>query len=166
MSKSKIVGIVALIVFATGIFLMGNAVAGEKFKGRTVIHTTKWQQVDVGDEDGHVLGVWEGREISSNSEGKPFLDGWAGRQVSICDMNTKTGLATCNGYEELTNKDGDKCYLTYTFKAGSGGSGSVVMFVKGTGKLQGIRGKATSKSYWVTADQVYVDWEAEVELPR
>ena len=75
MSKSKIVGMMALIIFAMGILLVGDAVAGEKFKCRTVAFTTKYQQIDVGDEDGHLVAVWEGKGIQNNREGKWFNDG-------------------------------------------------------------------------------------------
>ncbi len=36
MSKLKIVGMMALIAFAIGIFLVGDTLAGEKVKGRIV----------------------------------------------------------------------------------------------------------------------------------
>lgn len=53
MSKSKIVGIMALIVFVMGIFLVGDAVAGERGKSvvrevyyMTTIHTLKVPDVE------------------------------------------------------------------------------------------------------------------------
>ncbi len=77
MSKSKIVGMMALIAFAMGILLVGDAVAGENVKARTVTHNTKCQQIDVGDEDGHVVVVGEDKGVSTNLEGKWFADGWS-----------------------------------------------------------------------------------------
>ena len=98
MSKSKIMGVMALIAFAMGILLVGNAVAGEKFKGRTVMYGTKWEQINVGDEDGHVVAVYESKGISTNLEGKQFFDGWPIRETGVMDINLKTGVGSGHGY--------------------------------------------------------------------
>ena len=76
MSKSKIVAMMPLVVFAMGILLVGNSVAGEKFKCRTAWFTTKWDPINVGDEKDHVVAVAEGKGIISNMEGKTFGEGW------------------------------------------------------------------------------------------
>jgi hypothetical protein len=120
MSKSKIVAMMALIAFAVSIFLVGNAVAGEKVKWRDVWVTKKWEQINVADEKDHVIALWEGSGITCNLEGKTFLDGWAANGAAITDINPKTG-AIAKGYNTYTNKDGDKIYLTFEQK-GLGGT--------------------------------------------
>jgi hypothetical protein len=149
-----------------GILLVGNAVAGEYVKAREVMYNTKWEQINVGDEKDHVVGVWAAKGIYSNMQGKTFGEGWLGLSVGLLDINPKTGV-TSNGYVTLTDKEGNKAYFKChrTQQKGLADSGEWSFF-KGTGKLEGIQGKGT---YLVThvADpmQWYVDLEGEVELP-
>jgi hypothetical protein len=110
MSKSKIVAMMTLVVFAISIFLVGNAVAGERFKCRGVFYTTKWEQINVGDEKDHVVAVSESKGMYSNMEGKTFGEGWLGWSGYIADISPKTGM-TGSGYMTLTDKDGDKIYM-------------------------------------------------------
>ena len=162
MSKSKIVGLMALIVFTMGILLVSNVLAGEYVKWRGVYYTTKWEQINVGDEKDHVVAVGEWKGIYSNMQGKTLGDGWLGVCVGLMDMNPKAGV-TGIGYVTLTDKDGNKIYLKWDQKGFSGGW----TFFKGTGKFEGIQGKGTW-SWAPTPDAALflIDWEGEVELPR
>jgi hypothetical protein len=161
MSMSKIVAMMALIAFALGILLVGDVVAGEYFKCRGVYHTTKWEQINVGDEKDHVVAVSESKGMYSNMEGKTFGEGWLGVCVGFLDISPKTGPIG-NGYVTMSDTDGNKAYLKYDQKGFSG----EWAFFKGTGMFEGIRGKGIY--FWTpTADsmQGYVDLEGEVELP-
>jgi hypothetical protein len=164
MSKFKIVGIMALIAFAMGIILVGNALAGEKFKCRTVWVSTKVERINVDDEKGHAFVLGEMKGIISNMEGKTFGEGWLGWSGYIADISPKIGM-TGNGYMTLTDKDGDKIYMKYEFKPP--GPHQPWTFFKGTGKFEGVRGKGTFSSV-LTADPTLsiANWEGEVELPR
>jgi hypothetical protein len=163
MSKSKIVAIMALIVFAMGMVVVGDVVAGEKIKCRTVWYVSKWDTINVGDEKDHVLGLGDSKGIVSNMEGKTFCEGWVGRSMAIDDINPKTG-PTGEGYITYTDKDGDIMYIKWAWKAAGPNPWS---FYKGTGKFKGIQGKGTW-SIVFTADPLlyYTPWEGEVELPR
>jgi hypothetical protein len=171
MSKSKIVGMMALIAFAMGIFLVGDALAGEKFKGRTVYHTLKWDPINVGDEDGHVVAAWEGKFIQMNIEGG-FGDGWAGWETCLIDQNPKTAVGSIVCYGYVSDRDGDKYYYKAEGKwqkrgkPGTDGWEWWNKIVKGTGKFEGIQGKTTGQTYIVAKGQTYTVWEMEVELPR
>jgi hypothetical protein len=168
MSKSKIVGMMALIAFVMGILLVGDALAGEYVKARTVTHNTKFQPIDVGDADGHVVVVLEDKGVSTNLEGKWFADGWSYRDTGLSDINLKTGLGSGHGYGDYTDRDGNKWYFTWEGKGVKGEKfvwGGTWKVVKGTGKFEGIQGKGTWKQYLV-GDQAYHDWEGEMELPR
>lgn len=79
-----------------------NATAGEKFKLRTVKYATKWEQIEVGDGEGHNIMVEEATGIVSNMEGKSFGSGWVLRHVGLIDWNAETGVAFGHGYEEVT----------------------------------------------------------------
>jgi hypothetical protein len=166
MSKSRIIALTALIILALGMTAVGNAVAGEKFKLRTAKYTVKWEQLDVGDEEGHIIAAHEAKGIVSNMEGRSFGDGWALRYVALLDINPKTGVTSGNGYEEMTDKDGDKIYKTWEGKAVAENrwEGEYTI-LKGTGKFEGIKGKGTFTAYVVAPNQFYTDEEWEVDLP-
>jgi len=171
MSRLKIFALIALITLAFSVALVGNSLAAEKVKARNVNHTVKWEQINVGDEDGHVVAVEENKGITTNLERKGFGDGWSVGAKSLYDMNLKTGLGSGHGYGETIDRDGDKCYWTWEgkgLKGGKFGTGywaGTFTFVKGTGKFEGIQGKGTFQTYTI-GGQAYADWEAEVELPR
>jgi len=163
MSKFKIVGMIILIAFAMGILLVGDVVAGEKFKCRGFKYSTKAEQINVGDEKGHILMLFENTGIHSNMQGKTFCDGWLDWDSGVLDINPKTGISG-NGYLTLTDKDGDKIYMKWDMKPAGPNEWT---FFKGTGKFEGIRGKGTYSTVF-TADPklTYADWEGEVELPK
>jgi len=163
MSMSKIVAMMALIAFAMSIVLVGDALAGEKFKCRTVWVTTKVERINVDDEKGHAIVLGEAKGIISNMQGKTFGEGWLGWTVYYGDSRPKTGF-TGYGYLTLTNKDGDKIYMKYESKPPGPDEWT---FFKGTGKFEGVQGKGTSSTVF-TVDRTmwYVNWEGEVELPR
>jgi len=164
MPKAKIVGIMALIVFTISIILVGNTLAGEKFKGRTVKHMLKWEQINVGDEEGHVLVLFEAKGISTDLQGKSYTDGWVEHEEGLFDMNTKTGAGSCQGYSEFASKDGEKIYIKWKGTAANG----TWTFFKGTGRYDGIRGGGTWAPGPPSSDPGYFSshWEGEVELPR
>ncbi len=161
MSTTKVLGIMTLIAFVMGIFLVRDVVAGEKFKCRTVWYTTKAERINFGDEKDHKVGLFESKGIISNMEGKTFGDGWLARNVFIGEASTKPSR---NSYMTLTDKDGDKIYMKAECKPPNPNGWT---FFKGTGKFEGVQGKGIY-SQVVTADPTltYVNWEGEVELPK
>jgi hypothetical protein len=170
MSKSKIVGLMTLIAFAMGIFLVGDAAAREKYRLSTVYHTVKIEQMKVPGEEGHGIGIWEGKAVTRNKDGKPFGEGVIIHTVGYGEMNMKAGTCSDHYYDEWTDRDGDKIYSS---GEGQGRIGEKEFyqegknsFTGGTGKYQGIRGEFTWKSYAVSPDQFIADWDVEVELSR
>ena len=59
MTRFKLLAFVALITLAFGVALVADALAGEKVKIRVVFHSTKWQQIEIGDVEGHIVAVNE-----------------------------------------------------------------------------------------------------------
>ncbi len=171
MSKSKIVGIIGLIAFAMGIVLVGDAVAGEKFKGRTVWYTTKWEQIGVPGGEKHLMGLMEDKGISMNTEGKSFGEGTVEHEVVSVEIDLKTEIGSNHGYQESTDRDGNKIYYRFEGSRLKGKFGGSVWegkstILRGTGKYEGIKGEGTWSSYMKSSTQFYSDWEMEVELPR
>ena len=106
MSNFRMTVLVALVISAIGVTAIGNAVAGEKFKLRTVKYATKWEQIEIGDVEKHVINLNDAVGIVTNMEGKAFGDGWPMRHIGLGDGSPKGAVAS--GYEEVTDKDGDK----------------------------------------------------------
>ena len=75
MSRLKIFAFIALITFAFSVSLVSDALAGDKVKFRTAAYSVKAEFDPVGDEEGHIVGVWEGKGICTNMEGKKFMEG-------------------------------------------------------------------------------------------
>ena len=162
MSKSKTIALTGFIILVFCMSTIGNAVAAEKIAGRNVKYNVKWEQIDVGDEEGHVVAVYEHKGIDSRTDGNAFVL-W---ECGILDINLKTGVGSGNGYGTLTDKDGDKIYYTWKGKtAGKGVWKGPVAYTTGTGKFGGIKGGGTFTHYSIAPRLGYADWELEVELP-
>jgi len=169
MRAIRVMAFVALIGVVFGITIVGDALAGERFKTRTVNYTVKWEPIEVGDEEGHVVGLAEYKGIVSNMEGKSFGDGWVVRAVSLSDMNAKTETGSGLGYVEASDRDGEKCYFRSDYKRAKEKPWQTegkLTALRGTGKYEGIKGGATWKSYVVAPKQFYLDHDWEVELPK
>jgi len=171
MSVFRVIALVGLVALLLGAVAVGDAVAGEKFKGRTIYYTVKWETINVPEEEGLLIALGDSKGITSNKERKTFADGWVSRSVGLLDINVKTGLGSGHWYEEVTDRDGDKYYLRSEGKRMKGKywasywEGEYTI-VKGTGKYEGIQGKGTFSFYNPGPMQTCSDWEMEVELPR
>ena len=166
MSKSKIVGMMVLIAFAMSIVLVNCAVAAEKFKWRVVWYNVKFQSLNVPGEEGRIMAFYENKGILTVLEGSKLMDGMAAVDVGSYDLNTKTGTGLGHGEIHFTNRDGDKIYWGWECKVANNFWSGPITIVRGTGKFQGVKGKATYSSVDVAPGQNYVDWDGEVELPR
>jgi hypothetical protein len=168
MSRLRIFAFIALISFALGISFVGDALAGEKIKFRDTNYSVKAEFVPVGDEEGHIVVVFEGKGICTNLQGKKFLDGWLIRNVGLNDAKPNSETWSFQGYAELTDPESDKIYVAWEgkkVKKDLPGEGTVRL-VKGTGKWQGIQGRGKWTSYNPANDRWYSDVEWDVELPR
>ncbi len=166
MSKSKILGITVLIAFAMSIVLVEYAAAGEKVKTRNSIYRVNWQQIEVGDQEGHVYAIYESKGILTVKEGDPSLDGLPTREVGFLDINLKSGAGYGHGFSVTSDKDGDKIFSTWQGKQEKGGlwKGTATP-TRGTGKWQGIQGKWTWVTRQVAPGQSYNESEGEIQLP-
>jgi hypothetical protein len=167
MSRSKILAFIVLVVLPFVVALVGDAVAGEKFKGRTTWHNVKWEQINVPGEEGHVVAVGEGKGINSALVGNVLAPGKVCRSVGSYDMNTKTGVGSYRAYGETIEAEGDKYYWLGEGKLveGKGAEGKLTI-LRGTGKYEGLQGKGTYTNYSVAPGQSYSDWEWEWEWPK
>ena len=164
MCCSRIFSFVFAIFLISSITNTDIVIAGEKFKAHGTSYTVKWEQIEVGDEEGHVVGITESKQFYFNEttgEKHPSTS------IGIMDINTKTGQASGSGYGVTIDKDGDKMIRTWEGKVvGKGHWKGTYTYVKGTGKFEGIKGGGTWDSYSVAPKQSYLDVEGEWEIPK
>jgi hypothetical protein len=165
MSSSKIISTIAVILFLFGISTVDNAIAGEKRKMKlhSASYTTTAQQIKVGDDEGHVLVIWENKAIYFNEiNGEKTAD----TGVGFMDMNPVTKEISIQGYGVNVDKDGDKVIRTYVGKAVAKDQMKGTWTVKsGTGKWKDAKGGGTWTSYSLAPNQSYNEVEGEMELP-
>ena len=134
--------LIMLLVLGT----FNSAMAGEKLKikaSATSINT-KWNQIEVGDVEGQVIGLYENTQV--------WVDDITGERMTgynrgTMDFNTKTGQGTMFGYSVLTWPNGDKRYAISEGKmVGKGKWEGTFTDIDGTGKFKGTKGGGTWKS--------------------
>jgi len=171
MAAIRVMAFVALIALVA-MAVVGDALAGEKWKGRTVWYAVKWEQVNVPGEEGHLVAVCEAKAIGSRIEGEVLREGQIEHVAQLLDIDLKTGLGHGHGYGVSTDRDGDKYWSRWEGKRVKGGKlfasyweGQTTL-LGGTGKFEGIQGGGPFSSYPIAPMQWYSDWELEVELPK
>jgi len=58
-----------------------------------------WEQIGVPGEEKHLMGLDDAKGISSNTEGKEFLEEAVLRSVAIVDIDLKTEIGSSHGYQ-------------------------------------------------------------------
>jgi hypothetical protein len=129
-------------------------------------HLIKAEQVEIGDEEGHVIILLEGAGIITFFQWKGPIDWAVRKECGLLDINTKTGAGSAHGYGIDTDKDGDIMYSAYQGKLVEGHWSGEFTYVKGTGKYEGIKGKATWSAVNINPKQWLVDWEGEVDFSQ
>lgn len=66
MSWIKKITLISFIVFAFSVLMLDCALAGEKIKLHGSSFITEWQQMEVGDTEGHVMAVYKSKQIYIN----------------------------------------------------------------------------------------------------
>ncbi len=171
MVQARVVILAMFMAVLFGLGLSGYVVAAEKVKLRTVMYGVRWETLDLTDEEGHLIGILEGRGVQNVVQGKGLCDGCVVKYGALVDVNTKSGTGSGRGYGEVTDRDGDKYWYNRRGKPlrferemwVSYWEGEVTI-VRGTGKYKGIKGKGTWSAYGIAPGQWYYDEEIEVEL--
>ena len=146
MSWSRICSVSIAVILLIGIASIIPAMAGEtvKLKATCTSVNTKWHQIEVGDVEGHVVAVFENKQVWVSE-----ITGERSTAVSrgTMDFNTKTGQGTANGYSTMTYANGDKRFGSYEGKiVGKGRWKGTFTDIGGTGKYEGCKGGGTWES--------------------
>lgn len=166
MYRPKLFIVTAVIVLVFGFTTLDIAAAGEKqeMKAHGANYMTEMNQIEVGDEEGHILIIYEQKAIYFDEiTGARVAD----RGVGFMDINPNKPEEIFNqGYGVYTDKDGDKLIRTYKGRPIAEGQWKGVWTIKsGTGKYDGAKGGGTWTSVLLAPKQSYVEVVGEVETP-
>ena len=163
MSWRKFFLVTTVALFIAKIATIDFAQAGEKEKWHGASHTVKWEQIEIGDEEGHVIAIYEQKQVYFNEmtgEKTPSTT------FGIMDLNIKTGQGSGHGYGVNFYKDGAKTFRTWEGKSvGEGHWRGTYSLIKGTRKYEGVKGGGTWNSYSLAPQQSYLEVEGETEIP-
>ena len=70
MVRYRIFAVTTVIIFVFGITAIDCAIAGEKFKAHGSSYSVKWEQIEVGDEERHVIAITESTQFYFNETTK------------------------------------------------------------------------------------------------
>ena len=121
-------------------------------------------KIEVGDEKGHVLAMFETKQI--------FINETTGeKNVSVSkntmDINPKAGKMTVTGYGVTIDPNGDQLIRKQEGKAvGKGHMKGTWSYIKATGKHDGTKGGGTWESWSLAPLIVYYEVNGEVDRPK
>jgi hypothetical protein len=164
MSRSKLFAVLIVVPFVLVVAMIDGAVAAEKVNLQGTSVTTNSQSMEVGDEEGHMLIIFESKQIYINQNtGEKSVS----TTKNMMDINVKTGQGTLKGYGETTYPNGDKIFRVHEGKpVGKGHWQGTHSYLKGTGKYEGVKGKGTWDSYSLAPQMSYMEIDGEVEMPK
>jgi len=164
MFRFRLFTVITVVVFVFGFVMLDSAVAGEKIKWQGTSFSSETKQIEVGDEEGHVLILSKAKQLYILPDGKKLV----GDSVSTMDLHPKTKQFSLTGYGWTVDKDGDKMMRTHEGKAVEKGHWKGTWtYTAGTGKYEGIKGGGVWDMYTMGQGQpAYLDVEGEMEIPK
>jgi hypothetical protein len=141
--------------------------ADEVLKFRLVMHATSVQTQEVGDVDGHLVGVGRYAGLAS------FPDGSVGPANFTFTIDYIKGAGTYSTYYNVTLKDGSTLWIKGTGPAKPEGTTTVfpetsVSVLRGTGRFEDAKGDGTSTGKRMaplaTGTELYVDFAISLSM--
>ena len=164
MLRSQIYAVIISLIMIFGLCAADFAMAGEKFKTHGASTTVKWEQIEVGDVEGHVIAITESKAVyfnESTGEISPHIS------VGLMDFNLNSGMGSGHGYGISILKDGDKRITRWEGKSiEKGHMKGTFTIIKGTGTQEGIKGSGTWETHDLGSGLSYTETEGEIEIPK
>jgi hypothetical protein len=163
MFRFKFFSVLMAVTLVVWVGMFHRAQAGEKVKMHGTSVVTQWHQMEVGDEDGHVIAIFETKQV--------YFDEKTGEKLTrvaknLSDLNFKTGKGTMTSYGVITDANGDKRFNHSEGRlVGKGRWEGTSTYINGTGKMTGIKGRGTWVSQALGNGISYVEAESEIDLP-
>ena len=149
--------LILIFVFNTIDFAAAGETVKTKASGTSI--NTKWHEIEVGDQEGHVIAIFENTQAWI---GEPDKDTRTQYSRGTMDLNKKTGQATMQGYSIMTFSNGDKRFAKFDGKiAGKGKWEGTYTDIGGTGKFEGCKGEGTWKTQSLGPGISHIEAEGE-----
>ena len=164
MNRRCMLGLTAVGVI--GYCAGGIARADETVKFRAFMHATSVQTQEVGDVDGHVLGLARVSGLAS------FPDGSVGTTYFTATTDYIKGAGTNSSYASVTLKDGSVLWYKVTGTAKPDGTTTIfaegqLSVLGGKGKFEGAKGdgtwSGTRLAPFATGADLYFDYVINVK---
>ena len=141
------------------------ATAGEKIKAHGTGVTTKYEMMEVGDVDGHVIMISETKHVYFN---ETTGEKYSGTGHNIMEGNIKTGAGWwLKGYGVSNYPNGDKSFRSLEgTPVGKGHWKGTWKVTGGTGKFKGATGGGTWDSKTLEQGVSYSEVEGEIEYQQ
>ena len=153
-----------LIALAGIPILTGQALAGEKihFKAQHINVATGREAVEIGDEPGHTLAMFQAKGVGVRREGPaepPYkIEIWGTGDYR------KDGTGKEHGYGKFTFSDGSSYYEQWTGNVADGRDVGTAIYFNGTGRFKGMRGRSKFDCA-LLGDRFICEVEGTIELP-
>jgi hypothetical protein len=162
MNQRRVLDLAAAIT-AFAFFAASIARADETMNIHVVTHATSAQFQEVGDVDGHALG------LARQSGLALFADGSVGTTYFTATNDYTKGAGTYIAYYNLTLKDGSVLWFKVTGSAKPDDTTTIfpeapVSVLRGTGRFEGVKGDGTFKGQRVTPLAVGADLYADIVI--
>ena len=160
----------SMLTLSTGALLClcaaSNAWADETLKYRQFTHATNVQTIDVGDVDGHLLGVNRQSGIASFPDGSVATAYF----TALTDYVKGSGIAPVN-YTNVTFEDGSVLWIKGTNTTVAEGNKSIIKgtltLIGGKGRYAGATGDGTFSGVRLaplaTGADLYIDYTVNVK---
>jgi hypothetical protein len=164
MNRRSTLSVATMVLLCLG--ATSNARADETVKFRVFMHATSVQTLEVGDVDGHVLGLARYSGLAS------FPDGTVGTSFLTSTNDYVKGAGTNSTYYNVTLKDGSVLWYKASGTAKPDGTTTIfpegpVSVLGGKGKFEGAKGdgtwSGTRLAPLATGADLYVDFVINVK---
>lgn len=150
-------------IAALAFFTASIAKADEVINIHVVTHATSAQSQEVGDVDGHALGLVRQSGLAL------FADGSVGTTYFTATNDYTKGAGTYLAYYNLTLKDGSALWFKVTGSAKPDDTTTIfpeapVSVLRGTGRFEGVKGDGTFTGQRVTPLAVGADLYADIVI--
>ena len=155
MNWLKIFGIIGVVICISIFTIADLVVAGETINWQGTGFTTKFEQMEVGDVEGHIIAVSQGKQVFIN---KKTGEKTVSISTNTMDINPKTGKVTLKGYGVGTAANGDQLIREQVGQAvGKGHYKGTFTWLKGTGQYEGVKGGGTWESWTLSKGVTYYE---------
>jgi hypothetical protein len=160
--KQYVAIVMMLVLVVVGLGL-GVAGAGEKFVLKGTLYRAKGETLEIGDAEGHRLGISDWIGVVFNEREGGFLDKaqYVARNTS---SSNKAGSSSAVGFKVFTTKEGKAFAKFEQTRTHDDGAEGTFQFVSGTGKLEKIKGSGTWQVRVVAPGLLWDRLEGEYEL--